>query len=357
MSNRRASRKRKTGLAPGTPIYIGEARQHEVLVEVTDYNDAQMREITGLDAATPQGRPLGVRWVDVDGVHQVPTVTTIGERFALHPLLIEDVLNPSGRPKLEEYDQHLFFVFKAFHPAEDEQGFHVVPEQISMVLGRGWVITFQELPGDTFDTVHTRMREGRGRIRKSKADYLAYTLLDATVDRYFEVLDRIAELVDELEREVLLGDPDQVRELPPRIHLLRQELQKMRKHVVPLASAISLLERGGNELVTEETRMFVRDVADHVAQVLDQIEQLREALSDLLNAQLALSSQKIGEVTKVLTVVSAIFIPLTFIVGVYGMNFDYMPELHWRAGYLLTWIIMGVVTIAQIFYFRRQRWL
>lgn len=357
MANRRASRKRKTGLAPGTPIYIGEARQHEVAVEVTDFNDASMREVRGLDAASPQGRPLGVRWVDVDGVHDVGTVTSIGERFALHPLLIEDVLNPSSRPKLEEYDQHLFLVFKAFHPAEDEQGLHVVPEQISMVLGRGWVITFQELPGDTFDGVHTRMREGRGRIRKSKADYLAYTLLDATVDRYFEVLDRIAELVDELEREVLLGDPDQVRGLPPRIHLLRQELQKMRKHVAPLASAISLLQRGNHELITEETRMFVRDVADHVAQVLDQIEQLRESLSDLLNAQLALSSQKIGEVTKVLTVVSAIFIPLTFIVGVYGMNFDNMPELHWREGYFGTWAVMAVVTLGQIVYFRKQRWL
>lgn len=357
MSTRRSSRKRKTGLAPGTPIYIGEARQHEIAVSVMDYNETQLREVGGLDAATPQGRPLGVRWVDVDGVHQVQPVSAIGERFSLHPLLVEDVLNPASRPKLEEYDQHLFLVFKAFHPSEDEHGFHVVPEQISVVLGRGWVITFQELPGDTFDSVRTRLREGRGRLRKCKADYLAYALLDATVDRYFEVLDRVAELVDELEREVLLGDPDQVRGLPSRIHLLRQELQKMRKHVAPLASAVSVLERGGHELVTEDTRTFVRDVADHVAQVLDQIEQLRDALADLLNAHLALSSQKIGEVTKVLTVVSTVFIPLTFIVGIYGMNFDHMPELHWRYGYLLTWVVMTAVTVGLILYFRRQKWL
>lgn len=356
MANRRASRKRKTGLAPGTPMYTGEQRAHEIGVTVLDYSETQLRDLRGLDHATPQCR-AAVRWVDVDGVHQVGPVTTLGERFGLHPLLIEDVLNPASRPKLEEYDQVLFLVFKAYHPSEDADGFRAVPEQISLVLGRGWLITFQELPGDAFEGVRARLRDGRGRVRKHGADYLAYTLLDATVDRYFEVLDRVAELVDELEREVLLGDPEQVRALPRRIHQLRQELQKMRKHVLPLASAVSLLERGGYSQVTSDTAVFVRDVADHIAQVLDQIEQLRDALADLLNAHLALSSQKIGEVTKVLTVVSAIFIPLTFIVGVYGMNFDDMPELHWRAGYALTWAVMGGVTLAQIVYFRRQRWL
>lgn len=354
----RPSRKKKSGLAPGTPVYIGEARSHAIGVSVVEFDQDTVREVKGLEAASPAlPRDVCVRWVDVDGVHDVSTVTTVGERFKLHPLLVEDVLNAGSRTKLEEYEHHLFLVFKAFQIREEHDGFHVVPEQISLVLGQGWVITFQELPEDTFDAVRCRIREGRGRLRKMRSDYLAYSLLDATVDRYFEVLERFAGAMDELERQILTGDPDSLRDLPSHIHLLRQELQGVRKHVLPLAAALSTLERGQHPLVQPETQVFLRDVSDHVAQVLDQLENLRDGLANLLDTQIALSNQKIGEITKVLTVITAIFIPLTFIVGVYGMNFDHMPELRWRYGYFAVMGLMGTLTVGLILYFRHRKWL
>lgn len=358
MPRHRASRRKKTGLSPGTPIYIGEARSHAVAVRVLDYDHDTLREGRGLEAARPPGAKASeVRWVDVDGVHDVGLITAIGGAFGLHPLLQEDVSNVASRTKLEEYESCLFLVFKAFQVEENHEGFRVVPEQISLVLGRGWLITFQELPGDTFDGVRRRVRDGRGRIRTMRADYLAYSVLDATVDRYFEVLERVAAAVDDLEREVLLEEPEQVRDLPGRIHRLRQELQVMRKHVLPLATALGTLQRGQSPLFQGETLVFLRDVADHVAQVLDQLENLRDALVGLLDTQIALSNQKIGEVTKVLTVVTAIFIPLTFIVGVYGMNFEHMPELRWRYGYFGVLALMASIVIGLVAYFRHRRWL
>ncbi len=354
----RHSRKKKSGLAPGTPVYIGEARTHEIGVAVMDFDLDTLREHRGMEAVNLSlPRDVAVRWVDVDGLHDVSLVTTVGEHFKLHPLLVEDVLNASSRTKMEEYEEHLFLVFKAFQVKEEHDGFRILPEQISLVLGRGWVITFQELPEDTFDSVRCRLRDGRGRMRKMKADYLAYSLLDATVDRYFEVLERFTAATDELERQILTGDPDSLRDLPSHIHLLRQELQVVRKHVMPLTAALGMLERGQHPLVQPETQVFLRDVSDHVAQVLDQIESLRDGLTNLLDTQIALSNQKIGEITKVLTVITAIFIPLTFIVGIYGMNFQYMPELTWRYGYFGVLGFMGAITLGLVIYFRHRKWL
>lgn len=358
MSDHTLSRKRKVGLAPGTPIYVGQPRTHLVGVTVTDYAPDTLRVERDAARAVPPGPTDRImRWVDVDGLHDVPTITAIGEQFCLHPLLVEDVLNAGSRTKLEEYEDHLFLVFKALQLQEDGDNFRVVPEQISLVLGQGWLITFQELPEDTFEGVRTRIREGRGRLRKHKADYLAYSLLDATVDRYFEVIERIVAASDELERQILTGDPDSLRDLPSRIHRLRQELRMVRKHVLPLAAALGTLERGNQHQVATETRVFLRDVADHVAQMLDQLDNLRDGLSNLLDTQIALSNQKIGEITKVLTVVTAIFIPLTFIVGVYGMNFDNMPELHWTYGYFEVLGLMAAMVVGLVIYFRHRRWL
>lgn len=358
MPHARASRRKKIGLPPGTPVYIGAERSHTVGIAVMDYDADTLRELDGLAAARlPSPRAREVRWVDVDGVHDVTTITALGELFQLHPLSVEDVLNAGSRTKLEEYDRYLFLVFKAFQVKEDADGLHVVPEQISLVLGHSWLITFQELPEDTFESVRQRIRDGRGRLRKMGADYLAYSVLDAAVDRYFAVIEHIAAAVDELESKVLTEDPDNLRDLPNRIHRLRQELQMVRKNVLPLAAALSTLERGAGTFVRAETQVFLRDVSDHVAQVLDQLENLRDGLTNLLDTQIALSNQKIGEITKVLTVITAIFIPLTFIVGIYGMNFDHMPELRWRWGYFAVLGLMGALSAGLLGFFRRRKWL
>jgi magnesium transporter len=359
MGTTRASRRKKVGLSPGTPVYLGEVRSHAIGVAVLDYGQETLREHSGLGTARPPAEGcLDVRWVDVDGVHDVSTVTALGEAFQLHPLLVEDVLNVGSRTKLEEYEQYLFMVFKAFQCRDEpDGGFQVVPEQISLVLGRSWVLTFQELPEDTFDTVRARIRNARGRIRKLQADYLAYAVLDATVDRYFDVLERIHLAVEELERKILLEDPDRIRDLPSRIHRLRAQLQMIRKHVMPLAGALGTLQRSSVSFVQKDTTVFLRDVADHVAQVVDQIDGLGSNLTNLLDTHIAFSNQKIGEITKVLTVVTAVFIPLTFVVGVYGMNFRYMPELEWRYGYFEVWGLMATLTLGLLLYFRHRKWL
>ena len=359
MGSSRASRRKKVGLSPGTPVYVGEVRSHAIGVTVLDYGLEVLRESDGLRLASlPAEGCAEVRWVDVDGVHDVATVTALGEAFQLHPLLVEDVLNVGSRTKLEEYEHYLFMVFKAFQCKEEPGGgFQVQPEQISLVLGRGWVLTFQELPEDTFDAVRVRIRNARGRIRKLAADYLAYAVLDATVDRYFDVLERVQTAVEELERKILLEDPDRIRDLPSRIHRLRGQLQMIRKHVMPLAGALGTLERSSANFVHKDTTVFLRDVADHVAQVIDQIDGLGANLTNLLDTHIAFSNQKIGEITKVLTVVTAVFIPLTFIVGVYGMNFRYMPELDWRWGYFEVWAVMATLTLGLLVYFRHRKWL
>ena len=360
MARRKTNRSKKVGLSPGTPVYTGEARTHEIAVAVLDYGPEGVAERSGLErACPPEAGRLGVRWVDVDGIHNPALVSAVCERFKLHPLLIEDILNPASRPKAEEYDDVLYLLFKAVELRREDGELVVVPEQVSVVLGRDYVITFQELPGDSFKIVRTRILEGRGRLRRCKADYLAYAVMDATVDQYFEVLEQISEVVSALEQQVLLEDEDErttLHDLPRQVHRLRQELLTMHRAVLPLATAFVSLQRE-ERLILPETQVFLRDVADHLAQALEQLDNLSASLTSLLDLHLALSNQRIGEISKVLTVVATIFIPLTFIVGVYGMNFDNMPELHWKYGYFLTWGAMVVVLLGMIAYFRRQRWL
>lgn len=356
MSKRKSRIAGKVGLSPGTPIYTGEVRDHDVAVKVCDYDLTDLTDSVGLDRAALPGRKEGVRWVDVDGVHDVALVTGLGERFGLHPLIVEDILNPSSRPKVEGYGDRLFLLFKhmSVRACAADGLPELVPEQISLILGEGFLLTFQELPGDAFDPVRVRLRTSRGRIRKQSSDYLAYSLLDATVDRYFSVLEAVGDAVEGLEEEVLLGDP---RDLPRRVHRLRHELALFRKHLQPLATAVASLQREGGRLIKPDTAVFIRDLLDHIAQVNDHVEAQREALAAVLDTHLALVNQRMGEISKVLTVVATIFIPLTFVVGVYGMNFDDMPELHWRYGYAAVWAVMLLAGLGLALSFRRRGWL
>lgn len=350
---RRRSRAHKSGLSPGSPVYMGEERSHAVGVEVIDFHGEQLHRASGLDKACGPPRRDTVRWVDVDGVHDVSVVSTLGERFALHPLAIEDILNPASRPKTEEYDTFVLLIIKHLSIRDTNDGVEVVPEQVSIALGKDYLLTFQELPGDSFTPVRKRLCDGRGRLRTHGADYLAYAIIDATVDRYFEVLERLVAAVEELEQEVLLGSP---KDLPQRCHRLRQQHGVVRKQLVPLAEAVGALQRGGGGLVHPETQLFLRDVRDHLAQLTDQVENSRDVLVALLDTWAALDSQRQGEINKALTVVATVFLPLTFIVGVYGQNFDNIPELHWKYGYFIIWGVMLAIALGLRLYFKYRRW-
>jgi magnesium transporter len=294
----------------------------------------------------------GVTWLDIDGVYQTEILAAVAEHANLHPLVVEDIHNTYQRPKAEEYEDYLYIVLKMI--SWNETAMEVRAEQVSMILGGGFVLSFKEDPGDIFDPIRIRIREGKGRICKSGADYLAYALLDQVVDNYFLVLENLAEQIEELEEELITKPGTATLQ---SIHHLKRELIFLRKSVWPLREAISNLERGESPLIKTETLIYLRDVYDHTIQVIDTIETFRDMVSGMLDIYLSSVSNRMNEVMKVLTVIATIFIPLTFISGVYGMNFTYMPELQWRWGYFIIWGVMIVTAIGMLIYFKRKGWL
>lgn len=290
-----------------------------------------------------------VTWIDVVGLHDLDALQHLGERFGLHPLALEDVLNPGHRPKTEDWGDHRFVIAKAV-----ELGEALVAEQVSLFFGRGFVLTFQETPSAAFEAVRERIRAGRPRIRGSGADYLAYALLDALIDELFPVLERFGERIEEIEDQVI-DRPD--REVLAKIYRVRRDLLLLRKVSWPLREVIQGLERDESGLITEETKVFLRDCYDHTIQALDFVETYRELAGGMIEAYLSQLSNRMNEVMKVLTIIATIFIPLTFIAGVYGMNFDHMPELHWRWGYPAVMTGMTVAGVLMLLYFKRKDWL
>ena len=293
----------------------------------------------------------GVTWLDIDGVHQAEVLESVGNYANLHPLVLEDIHNTYQRPKVEDYDDYLYIVLKMI--SWDSDSNEAQAEQVSLILGKSYVISFKEDPGDIFDPIRQRLREGKGRIRKLGADYLAYSLLDQVVDHYFIVLENLGERVEDLEEE-LVTNPD--KSTLQTIYHLKRELIYLRKSVWPLREAISSLERGESPLFQPETLIYLRDVYDHTIQVIDTIETFRDMVSGMLDIYLSSVSNRMNEVMKVLTIIATIFIPLTFITGVYGMNFNYMPELQWRWGYFSIWGVMIVIVIGMVVYFKRKGW-
>ncbi|MCB9743118.1 MAG: magnesium/cobalt transporter CorA [Alphaproteobacteria bacterium] len=356
----KSKRKRRAGLAPGSAVYVGQERDFRSEVEIVHYDPDGVQELRGLEALDTEAvrQPTPVTWVNIIGVHEVELVSELGRRFDVHPLVVEDLLNPGSRPKAEEYDDKLFLITKQLHLELRQDAsvkrLDVQVEQVGIILGKGFVMTFQERHGDAFEPVRERIRHGRGRIRRSGADYLAYALIDALVDRYFDVLDGLVEEVEGLEQEVLLGDP---KDLARRVHLVREDLRLVRKMLMPLHAAVSTLQRGGGGLVGDETQLFVRDLSDHLSQVQDQVDTTREALIALLDTHVALAGQRLNEVNQVLTIAATIFLPLSFMAGVYGMNFTWMPELGFHYGYPLLLGAMGAVAGSLVYYFRRKGWL
>jgi len=345
---------KKVGLPPGTLIHIGEEKVEKTKITLLDYDELhfQEKEMETIDECFPVKDKPTVTWINVDGLHRAEILETIGDYFRLHPLVLEDILNTGQRPKVEDFGDYIYIVLKMLH-SEDTNG-EIVEEQLSLVLGPTFVISFQEREGDVFDPIRERIRNGRGRIRKMGSDYLAYALIDSVVDNYFIALEKLGEEIEFLEEELVTNPTTETLQV---IHDLKRELVFLRKSVWPLREIISGLERGESTLIRESTGIFLRDVYDHTIQVIDTVETFRDIVSGMLDIYLSSVSNRMNEVMKVLTIIATIFIPLTLIAGIYGMNFQYMPELGWRWGYPMVWLVMLAIGALMLVYFRRKKWL
>jgi magnesium transporter len=350
---------RKAGMIPGTLVHVGEEGGAPVRVTALRYGPDHAEEFVvedlGTFLATPT--PPGVTWLNVEGVHDIEVIRRLGDHFGLHPLLQEDIVNTEQRPKLEDYGDYLFLVLRMLYEqpsTEDDDLVEIDSEQVSLVLGTDLVITFLEDPQDVFEPVRNRIRENRGRVRKSGADYLAYALMDVIVDNYFIVLERFSDLAESLEVAVM-GDPDPTT--LPAIQQMKRAMIQVRRTIWPLRDVVSALLRGESRLIKKATVVYLRDVYDHLVRVVDIVETYREMVGGLMDIYLSTLSNRMNEVMKVLTIIATIFIPLTFIAGVYGMNFDNIPELHWRHGYWYVWGLMLVSGVLLLLFFRRKKWL
>ncbi len=347
-------RSKKVGLPPGTLVHIGEKKTEKVRITVIDYDEAQFqeKEAKTIEECSPLKDKTAVRWINMEGIHQVETLEKLGNCFELHSLILEDILNTDQRPKREDFEDYIYTVLKMLY--YDDKSGEIITEQISLILGPNFVISFQEGGGDVFDPIRERIRNAKGRIRKMGADYLAYALIDAIVDNYFVILEELGEKIEYLEEE-LVTDP--TSETLQAIHSLKREMILLRKSVWPLREVISSLEREESSLIRESTGIYLRDVYDHTIQVIDAIETFRDMLSGMLDIYLSSISNRMNEVMKVLTIIATVFIPLTFIAGLYGMNFKYMPELEWRWGYAAVLLTMTVIGISMVIYFKRRKWI
>jgi magnesium transporter len=344
----------KIGLPPGTPVYVGDRGDEEVKITVLDYDESQIQEmeVKDVEECFPFKETSTVTWINMDGIHKVENIEKIGNHFGVHSLVQEDIVHTEQRPKVEEFEDHIYIVLKMI--AYDEENKRTLSEQVSLILGPNYVISFQERQGDIFDSIRERIRNFKGRIRKMGADYLAYTLLDTVVDHYFLVLEKFGERIIELEDELVSNPrPEDLQE----IHRLKREMIYLRKSVWPLREVISNLEKTETSLIVQSTQIYLRDVYDHTIQIIDTVETYRDMLSGMHDTYLSSISNRMNEIMKVLTIIATIFIPLTFIAGIYGMNFDFMPELGWKWAYFALWgVILGIALI-MIFYFRRKKWL
>jgi magnesium transporter len=346
----------RPGTAPGT-LNAPEKRIENVRVTVMDYAPDRLEEktITHVEQLFPYRDSQTVTWINVDGLHDVASLEAIGRHFGFHPLALEDVLNCGQRPKIEDYGEYHFMILKSLSYKETLE-----TEQISFFLGGNYVITMQEVPGDSFEAVRERIRRGKGLIRKSGPDYLAYALIDALVDEFFPVLEKYGEQIEDLEAE-MLQQPS--HETIQEIHRIKRELLLVRRAAWPERDVINSMQREESDVIRPETQVFLRDCYDHAIQVIDMLETYRELASGLLDVYLSSLSNRMNEIMKVLTIISTIFIPLNFIAGVYGMNYNpaasplNMPELNWYWGYPFALTLMATVAGLLVVYFRKKHWL
>lgn len=344
----------KVGLPPGTPILIGRKKIEEVQISILEYDEDRFEErkvISGEDWLRIKEKPT-VTWINIEGLHDLKALEEIGKYFNLHSLLLEDILNTDQRPKIDDYDTQLYLVLKSLE--YDELEGSVVIDQISLILGENYVISFQEQPVDIFTPIRERIRGKKGKIRSYSADFLFYALVDVVVDHYFLILERLSDNIELVEEEVVITPEIETLRT---IHRLKTNLIFLRKAVWPLREVIGRLERSGSPLISTEKERYIRDVYDHIIQILDTIETLRDIVSGMLDIYLSSISNKMNEVMKVLTIIATILIPMTVVSGIYGMNFQNMPELAWPLGYPMALMLMLTIAVIMVAYFWRKGWL
>jgi magnesium transporter len=343
----------KRGMSPGSLVHVGEKKVHKATIRVMDYSPQDVKEYIAESIEECYGKEgPGVKWVDVTGLHQTDILQKLGDHYNVHPLVLEDILNTDQRPKMEDYGDYIYVVLRSLEYNDETE--RVEYDQISIVLTAKIVFSFQEKEGDPFDSIRDRIRSGKGRLRNSGADYLAYGLLDSIVDSYFLVLEKTGDEIESLEDRIVSDPSDETLRM---IHEVKRELLFLRKAVWPLRECISNLERADSALIQKNTRLFLRDLNDHTVQVIDTLEIFRDMMAGILDIYLSSVSNRMNSVMKVLTIIATIFMPLTFLAGIYGMNFKHMPELDQPWGYPFALCLMVMVGLLMLYYFRKKKWL
>ncbi|MCC4765100.1 magnesium/cobalt transporter CorA [Methanosarcina sp. DH1] len=350
-SGRRGS---QIGLAPGSLVHVGEKKVDKVVIRVLAYNSEELveRKLEKIeDCLEFKDHPNLNFWINVDGLDRVDIIEKLGSYFNIHPLTLEDVLNTRQRPKTEDYDSYIYSVLKMI--LLDTKTKEITIDQVSIIIGPNYVLSFQEREGDVFEMVRERFKNPASRLRKSGVDYLAYGLIDAVIDNYFVILEHFGDKIEYLEEGLVLHPrPETLK----TIQKYKRDMITLRKSIWPLRELISGLQRVESDLIKETTRVYLRDVYDHTIQVIDTVEDFRDILSSMVDIYLSSISFRMNEVMEVLTVIATIFIPLTFISGVYGMNFEYMPELKWRWGYPTVMFGMILLAVSMFIYFKKRKW-
>lgn len=344
----------KSGMSPGTMAFIGEPKVDKARIDIIQYDETSLNELNdiSMNQCRDFAKAPSVTWINVNGIHDIGLIEALGKCLDLHPLTLEDIVNTSQRPKVEEFPTYVYVVLKMM--GFDEAANQLRIEHVSLILGDNYVISFLEDEGDVFDPVRERLRSAKGRIRMMKSDYLAYSLMDTVVDHYFLAVERIGDRIEDADDHILVDPkPDDIQE----VHRLKRDILSLRKAVWPLREEIGALEKSESMLIHSETKVFLRDLYDHTIQVIEMLETFRDIIGSMHDTYLSSISNRMNEIMKVLTIIATIFIPLTFIVGVYGMNFENMPELKWPWGYFMIWGVILAVGGGLIGYFKRKNWI
>jgi len=355
MSRAQKHRANKVGLPPGSLVHIGPEPVKDVSISVMDYRGDYFREEAGasIDRCIALKDTDTVTWINIEGIHQPDTLEKLGQCYGIHPLVLEDIMATDQRPKIEEFGNYLFIVLKMISYDGQNDGLEI--EQVSLILGKNYVFSFQEgKEGDVFNPLRERIRMTNGRIRQMGADYLAYALMDSIIDNYYLAIDRIGEEIEEVE-DRLVSNPGP--EVLRRIHKLRRDMIYLRKSVWPVREVAGRLERMETQLFSAGTVVYLRDVYDHVVRVIESIETYRDMLAVILDVYLSSINNRLNAVMKVLTVIATIFMPLTFITGVYGMNFEHIPGLKWEWSFLVFVVVIIILVACMLLLFKKQKWL
>ncbi|PWK18526.1 magnesium/cobalt transporter CorA [Xanthomarina spongicola] len=355
MGKKRTSKyKKHIKQSPSSIVYTGENPTEKLFIDAFDYSSDSINELElkSIEDTFSFKQTKSNTWININGLNHIQDIEKIGKHYNLHPLIIADIANTSQRPKIDVYDDYIFVVLKMLYYDENED---IKIEQISLVLGSNYVLTFQEIEGDVFDNVRERLRLANGRIRTLGSDYLLYALIDAIVDHYYIVSETMGNKIEDLEDLLFHG---QIKEdLSLQILNLKKEVLKIRRSIFPIREIISRIEKNEHVLIDKKTIQYYKDIYDHIIQLSDSIDIYREMIWSLMDMYMTTISNKMNEVMKVLTIMATIFIPLTFIAGIYGMNFDNMPELNYKYSYFILWAIMIVIFLGMIYYFKRKKWL